>query len=84
MKKLQRAAEVTIIQGRREYRNVLYYYMDLPAIRSSLLILEHIEQRANMRSDLYRKLVASLQSLFGRLTHAYSSGGAGNDDRSCW
>lgn len=37
-----------------------------------------------MRRDLYRELVASLQSLFGRLAHTYSGGGTGNDDRSCW
>jgi hypothetical protein len=37
-----------------------------------------------MRGDLYRELVASLQSLFRRLAHTYSGGGAGNDDRSCW
>jgi hypothetical protein len=51
--------------------------------RYLLLVLEHIDQRSNVGRDLYRKLVASLQSLFGRLTHAYSGGCTGNDDRSC-
>lgn len=49
-----------------------------------LLVLEHIDQRPNMRGYLYRELVASLQSLFGRLAHTYSRRGTGNDDRSCW
>jgi hypothetical protein len=52
-------------------------------VRSSLLVLEQIDQRANMRSDLYREFVAGLECLFGRLAHADSGGCSGNDNCSC-
>jgi hypothetical protein len=66
------------------YQPLLTQYASHTQVRSLLLIPEQIDQRPNMRSDLYRELVASLQSLFGRLAHTYSGGGTGNDDRSCW
>ena len=68
---------------------MLYLCIDLSTIarllrqKVLLLILEHIDQRSNMRTDLYCELIASLQSLFGRLSHSYSGGSAGNDDCSC-
>ena len=71
---------------------VPYYFIDLSAdvrwkrykVRFLLLILEYIDERANVRSHLYRKFVASLQSLLGCLAHADTGGCAGDDDCSCW
>jgi hypothetical protein len=46
------------------------------------LVLENIDQSANVRRDLHRELVASFQRQLRSLTHPHSSWSSRDDDRT--